>query len=354
MMKQFSSYFLEVETTQQSLKRVSPMNFWGSLVPWALCLVSGQDCRFGERPPVAKALMEELFLGDPMTTFEAEPLDAENWHGMTHISDLDVELVLSAAPKPVTFWLELGSFEGGSAIRTMQTILAQNLNVSVVAADTFLGDSRVLWEEPEHKRKLLRPDGTISLYNRFRGNVHRHGLQACILPLQATSVVTLKLMVSLAERKISPLPQIIYLDSAHEEGEVLLELQLAWKALVPGGILFGDDWVLEATENDVLKFATSVKDHLDDQWARNQHIRVLGRVRPGLFISYLSNQWFMKKLAEPSIESSPKEIVNTAAYDCWSGRFAEELCCDVARFGPEGNIFCWDLVFTFERCCVSR
>jgi len=55
--------------------------------------VSGQDCRFGERPPVAKALMEELFLGDPMTTFEAEPLDAENWHGMTHISDLDVELV---------------------------------------------------------------------------------------------------------------------------------------------------------------------------------------------------------------------------------------------------------------------
>ncbi|CAJ1384009.1 unnamed protein product [Effrenium voratum] len=120
-------------------------------------------------------------------------------------TDKDVDLVLAVAPQPVTFWLELGSYEGGSAIVTAKRVAAQKLETSVIAVDTFLGDARVLWErDPEERRKLLRPDASIALFDRFRTNVHRAGLQSCVLPVPATSVVALKLAISLARRKVAP------------------------------------------------------------------------------------------------------------------------------------------------------
>lgn len=51
--------------------------------------------------------------------------------------------------------LELGSFVGGSAIVTVKQILAHSWNVSVVTADTFLGDRAIIWEATaEQKQKL--------------------------------------------------------------------------------------------------------------------------------------------------------------------------------------------------------
>ena len=329
------------------------------------CAVAS-DCREGPRPPIAKILVDELFLGnDPMAVFEEEELVVDK--GMTHMSPKDVDMVLAAAVKPVTFWLELGSFEGGSAIIASEQILMHGLNTSVVAVDTFLGDTRVLWERaPEERQKLLRPDATISLFNRFRTHVRRSGLASCVLPLPATSVVALKLVSSLAARQVTPLPQVIYLDSAHEEGEVLLELGLAWKALAPGGILFGDDWLLPeddenvtylegATHRDVLRFSALVQEELDDDWGlRVQSLRTLGRVRPGLFVSYNSFQWFMKKLPHVKSDQVRSQQVENPAYSCWSEGFQPEDCCDEDRFGPGGNPNCWDLVFTQERCCRRR
>eukprot|EP00435_Cladocopium_sp_Y103_P042751 s444_g11.t2 len=353
----------------------------------SLCLCAA-TCREGPRPQIAKILVDELFLGsalgqyfwdprvrhvsctapefgrnDPMAIFEEEDLVVDK--GMTHVSAKDVDMVLAVAPQPVTFWLELGSFEGGSAIVASEQILLHGLNTSVVAVDTFLGDHRVLWERsPEERRHLLRPDATISLFNRFRTNVRRAGLQSCVLPLPATSVVALKLVHSLAKRQITPLPEVIYLDSAHEEGEVLLELNLAWKALAPGGVLFGDDWLLPeddedgtylegATHRDVLRFSALVEDQLDDDWGlKIQSLRTLGRVRPGLFVSYNSFQWFMKKLPNADSASTGDHLrASNPGYVCWSEGFRKEDCCDEERFGPEGNPKCWDLVFTQDRCC---
>ncbi|CAK9058067.1 unnamed protein product [Durusdinium trenchii] len=339
------------------LWRWLPLTALGGLT-WA------NRCREGVRPPVAQQLLDELFLGnDPMLDFEYEDLVPDT--SMTHMSAKDVDLVLSVA-KP-SFWLELGSFEGGSAIVASERILAHGLNTSVVAVDTFLGDVRVLWERPpEERRKLLRADGRITLFDRFRNHLRNANLHYCVLPLPATSVVALKLVDSLARRSRAPLPEVIYLDSAHEEGEVLLELGLAWKVLSPGGVLFGDDWLLPeegettsllegATHRDVLRFASLMEDELDDDWGSQvQSLRTLGRVRPGLFVSYNSFQWFMKKLPHVTSRSSKPfwPSVSNAGYVCWSAGFRKEDCCDEARFGPSGNAKCWDLVFTYERCCM--
>lgn len=61
-------------------------------------------------------------------------------------------------------------------------------------------------------------------------------------------------------------PQVIFLDSAHEQGETLIELALFWAMLQPGGILLGDDWDWTTVRCDVKKFA--LHHHL--------HIEILG------------------------------------------------------------------------------
>mmetsp|Transcript_104835 Transcript_104835/g.333610 ORF Transcript_104835/g.333610 Transcript_104835/m.333610 type:complete len:368 (-) Transcript_104835:78-1181(-) len=343
------------------------------------------------QPAVRKLLVDELFLGqDPLEAPAGAAVLAALGpdEQMTHVSPRDIDAVLELAPQPVSFWLELGAFEGGSAILAGRRAAARAgaagaSETCVVAVDTFLGDLRVLWEQPPDKRRqLLRPDGTVSLYERFRANVQRAGQANAVLPLPATSVVALRLFASLAERGVAPRPQVIYLDSAHEEGEVLLELDLAWRAIAPGGIIFGDDWVLPegraadrvegsvedggAVQRDVLRFAEAHGRELDDTLGKRAWpTRTLGRARPGLFVSYLSFQWFLRKL--PDAELPPDATVPpsraaaavpaasaAAAFDCWSDGYEEGDCCDVQRFGSGGNPKCWDLVFTFARCCVSR
>ena len=314
---------------------------------------SAASCRNGPRQEVAKTLVDELFLGsDPMVVFHEEKFIANNL--ITQVKPADVDLALAVAPKPLTFWLELGAFEGGSAILATEQILKHRLNTSVITVDTFLGDHGSLWiRNPEERRWYLRPDGTISLFDRFRTNIRRAGLQSCILPIQATSTVALNMLHSMAEKQIIPLPQVIYLDAAHEEGEVLLELRMTWRALAPGGVVFGDDWLFPVgAHRDIIRFATEMKDELDDDWGlKVRHIRVLGRVRPGLFVSYRSFQWFMKKL--PHVPTAPTEDPRktiSPGYSCWSEGYQWPDCCH-EKFGPGGNPKCWDVMFTFERCC---
>ena len=295
---------------------------------------------------------------DPMVTFHEEKFIANNL--ITQVKASDVDLALEVAPKPLTFWLELGAFEGGSAILTAERILLKRLNTSVITVDTFIGDYGSLWVRiPEEKLWYLRPDGTISLFDRFRTNVRRFGMQSCILPIQATSVVALKMVHLLYEQQMVPLPQVIYLDAAHEEGEVFLELELAWKALAPGGVLFGDDWLFPVgAHRDILRFAAQFAEQLDDDWGlKVRHLRVLGRVRPGLFVSYRSFQWFMKKpfsaVDPPKDIKEPEQATEaTPGFICWSEGYRWEDCCH-EKFGPGGNANCWDVMFTHAKCCMN-
>jgi len=62
-----------------------------------------------------------------------------------------------------------------------------------------------------------------------------------------------------ARQHLPVAPQVIYLDSAHEKGETLLELHTAFRALSPGGVLFGDDTAWPAVRHDVLAFVSCLK-----------------------------------------------------------------------------------------------
>lgn len=162
------------------------------------------------------------------------------------------------------FWLELGTALGGSAMRTADCAKRLAIDTTICCIDPFAGDVNMwAWEkgrrERDEWRYLRLQAGRPTLYERFRANVRAAGHDDLIVPLPCTSLVGLRLLRLLVdEGRLSRLPDVIYLDAAHEPGETLLELESAWLTLRAGGILFGDDWVWPSVRGDVEAFARRV------------------------------------------------------------------------------------------------
>merc|ERR1712224_1155753 len=75
-----------------------------------------------------------------------------------------------------------------------------------------------------------------------------------ILPLPLTSMCALRALQHLVIQEKVPQPEFIYLDSAHEKGETLLEIIQAFQLLAVDGVLVGDDLDWPAVESDLRAF----------------------------------------------------------------------------------------------------
>ena len=93
-------------------------------------------------------------------------------------------------------------------------------------------------------------DGRPTVYYQFLANVLEKNLNDTVLPVSMSSIIGARFLQTYLFR-----PQLIYLDSAHEQGETLIELALYWNILRPGGVLFGDDWDWASVRCDVKKFS---------------------------------------------------------------------------------------------------
>ena len=102
--------------------------------------------------------------------------------------------------------------------------------------------------------------GQPSIFERFLANVYASGFAPMVLPLRTTSIVGMRVLQHLVpERRLAHLPQAIYVDSAHEVGETIQEIWMAWQTLpARGGILFGDDMQWENVMHDVTTFVSCV------------------------------------------------------------------------------------------------
>lgn len=175
-----------------------------------------------------------------------------------------------------SFWLELGTMLGGSALKVADVAAKDGREIGIICVDPFCGDVNMwMWEAELAAsggwRFLGLVNGRPSIYERFLANVLKAGHQGLILPIQTTSVVGLRLIERLFDQgRISQLPEVIYLDSAHEAGETLIELELAWAVLADGGALCGDDFDWAAVANDVSLFASRIGVGVDlregNQW----------------------------------------------------------------------------------------
>ena len=127
----------------------------------------------------------------------------------------------------------------------------------------------IVWEHAAFTagnwRFVKNERGRGRIYDRFMANVKAAGHEDAVVPLCASAIVGLRVVgVLAAEKRVRMLPQVIYLDSAHEAEETLLELMTAWNVLDHGGVLFGDDWSWTSVKEDVQKFAILKRHALDD------------------------------------------------------------------------------------------
>lgn len=198
--------------------------------------------------------------GDPFHYADAQFFDTAYPH--TNITTDFINAVLTTCAP--SFWLEIGSMHGGSAIKTATAIKQNGCTTNICCIDPFCGDVNMwAWEKGQADanewRFLNLQHGRPTIYDRFLANVKAAGHTDIIVPIVCTSTVGIKLLARLVvERRLSRLPDAVYLDSAHEPGETLMELRMCWGLLDSRGVLMGDDWSWDAVRDDVRTLAAEV------------------------------------------------------------------------------------------------
>ena len=212
---------------------------------------------------IIQELLDTLYSNNsPYLSCEEKYID----NGYPHTNILyDLLQILFTNIEP-TYIVECGSMLGGSAIKMAETLKNNNKTTEIICIDPFTGDVNMWdWEKnggtgDSGWRFLRLENGIPTIYKRFLANCKYTGFEDKILPINATTSVGIKLLQRLfIQKRISLLPNYIYLDSAHEKDETFLELSLCWNCLIDNSILFGDDWGWDAVREDVIRFSNTIK-----------------------------------------------------------------------------------------------
>ena len=240
----------------------------------SLRVEGGAGCRGSEEhaPRLRQQLLRSLFRGrDPFHAVDPARYDHGYPHSNLRASFVKAVLETLGAPADM-LWLEVGSFVGNSAILTASVAAhACMRNMTIVVVDPFTGDVNMWdWQQLASKGRRHLPfgydflaldaSGRPTIRDRFMSNVAWAGAAPWVVPITAPGVVGMRLLGRLLKSfyhhgLVAPRPSVLYLDSAHEAGETLTELRVAFDLLADGGVLFGDDWAWKAVRADVAKFA---------------------------------------------------------------------------------------------------
>lgn len=129
--------------------------------------------------------------------------------------------------------VEVGSFVGESTIFMAKALRQSGREGVVVAIDTW-GGGTDHWEKVPEKLRFWF--GRPSLYYQFIGNVMAHGVQDMILPLAVDSMTGARIL-----KLLGIVPNMVYLDASHEEGDNIRDMEAYWSLLPKGGALLADD-----------------------------------------------------------------------------------------------------------------
>lgn len=128
--------------------------------------------------------------------------------------------------KRAGIYMELGSWTGAGST---EFVLKNFPFMHVICVDTFEGSV-------EHHKKPEYREIALTLWEHFCGNMwnHRHR----VFPFRCNSRQGLRYVFNTGVK-----PDFIYVDAAHDEDSVFLDIQAAVQ-LFPDAIILGDDYVL--------------------------------------------------------------------------------------------------------------
>lgn len=243
---------------------------------------------------IIQELSNALYESSPYLSTNESYVD----HGYPHTNILpDLLEVLFKTLKPI-YIVECGSMLGNSAIIMAQVLKSINDESEIICIDPFTGDVNMWdWERKASWKFLRLENGVPTIYKRFLANCKHSGFEKKILPINATTSVGIKLLQRLfSQKRISAMPNYIYLDSAHEEHETFIELLLCWNALQHNSIIFGDDWGWVSVRNDVIKFSQNIKNITNYSLLHDINKRLFGSEIYNDTILLYKGQWMMFKM----------------------------------------------------------
>lgn len=135
-----------------------------------------------------------------------------------------------AKPKII---VEVGSFVGESAIFMAQYLKDTKRDCVILCVDTWCGGIDH-WEKVPEKLRFWF--GRPGLFYQFMGNVISRGMSDCILPVSLDSINAARLL-----KLLNIVPDLVYVDGSHEEGDVLRDYESYWDLLPSGGVMLVDD-----------------------------------------------------------------------------------------------------------------
>mmetsp|Transcript_4406 Transcript_4406/g.10126 ORF Transcript_4406/g.10126 Transcript_4406/m.10126 type:complete len:344 (+) Transcript_4406:123-1154(+) len=166
-----------------------------------------------------------------------------------------IESLMMPKEDDIRFIVEAGSFVGSSA--NVWVKFARRHNATLLCIDTWEGDVN-MWVLPQFKQPMSITYGRGHLYDNFIQNIIDGNSTDVVLPMAVSSLVGAKILWA---QKFSP--DVVYIDTAHEQGETLGELFAYWEILRPGGVLIGDDYdYFPAVKHDVDEFVAYKNLHL--------------------------------------------------------------------------------------------
>ena len=146
------------------------------------------------------------------------------------------------APRHV---VEIGSFEGRSTLWFLERLL-RHPDSRITCIDTFAGGA-------EHSAGQ-----TEGLHERFLANLAESGQARKAEVLRMDSFAGLTRLLSSGARA-----DLVYVDGSHEAPDVLADLVLAFRLLLPGGVILCDDYLWSREETPRADILTCPKLAID-------------------------------------------------------------------------------------------
>ena len=144
--------------------------------------------------------------------------------------------------------VEVGSWEGVSAINIVKTMLETVMDPELVCIDTWTGAWEMWIDKPGDNRydKLRIENGMPRIYDQFMSNIAHAELQPYVTPFPVPSTTGARVLRQLGFR-----PDFIYIDGSHLYKDVTYDLEV-WTPLCKH--IVGHDWNLANVQRAVVDF----------------------------------------------------------------------------------------------------
>lgn len=211
------------------------------------------------------------------------PTDPHNMFGDGQIFEFLIE---KFRPEYI---IEVGSWKGHSANFMADIARKNDIAAKIVCVDTYLGASEH-WLIPELKSELHIEYGQPTILERLIGNTIARGNDGVIFPFPLDAHAAANVFKRKAFRA-----DMIFIDAAHDYGNVTRDLNNYWDLLAEHGVMFGDDYQYFEVANAVHDFA------------KEKNIKVLVGARKWLFYP----DWLVRK-------EFPSSFDLRSSFDGWT------------------------------------